>query len=314
MALQDNPTLSNMKNEIENKVNKSGDTLTGQLVLSENGFKTYDEKGYYLDRYGNFVHTTTIDTNTFNIQSYSNDVNFKVNFENGNVNSKGYYNTENQYGYRITRSDLDSASTSLPSSIDTKFSLVDKNNRYLAFVEMGQNSDGDAKATLMARKYVNNANKDNWVCLRVNNSGNPIVSFNSTATIQAWRTGLGFTSSVSALSGGNDVSLSSSTTLTSVYTFTISDPGVYILRYSVSFPNNNTGYRQISLYNETLSSDTGYVWAVSVPAATSTRTTIGATNVIYIGTPYTFKVQACQNSGSTLKVSPRVTYHKLHDI
>lgn len=67
----------------------SGGTLTGQLVLSASGYRVADGSGYYLDRYGNFIHLATNSTNYWTIMSASKTELFRVYFDSGKIHTKG---------------------------------------------------------------------------------------------------------------------------------------------------------------------------------------------------------------------------------
>ena len=317
MALQDNPTLSNMKIEIDDKVSKSGDTLTGQLKFADSGYRTYADQGYSIDGAGNFKHLSSGTDNAFRILAYNGTTKFTMKYESGDMSTKGTIHADGRIdttsltGFKIIRDDTDSTSTSLQSSVLANFGMLDKNSNFLGILEMGQQTYGNSYVRLESRKKINNQNQGNYVTLKVDNNANRTVEFSHPA---AWRSGLGFTSDTVFLSGGNDVALSTTTgSMTSVYNFNL-PAGVHIVRYSVSFPPNNTGVRAISLYNNDKGEDVGYNWAVTVQAVNGSRTNIGATGVLALNTSTSFSIKALQSSGTTLNVSPRVTYHKLHDI
>lgn len=67
----------------------AGGTMTGQIVLSSTGFKTSNASGYSVNAYGNFTHTDTSTTSSWNICKNSGAGVFTVNFENGNTTVGG---------------------------------------------------------------------------------------------------------------------------------------------------------------------------------------------------------------------------------
>ena len=82
----------NVKDETarNGKVSKSGDTMTGTIVLADTGLRTPEPGGYETDKFGNFKHTSDTATNTWNIKSYDGTDVFGINFETGTV-TKGIW-------------------------------------------------------------------------------------------------------------------------------------------------------------------------------------------------------------------------------
>lgn len=67
----------------------AGGTMTGQIVLSGTGFKTNNAAGYSVNAYGNFTHTDTSTTSSWNICKNSGAGVFTVYYENGNTTVGG---------------------------------------------------------------------------------------------------------------------------------------------------------------------------------------------------------------------------------
>ena len=81
-----------------NYVKKSGDTMTGQLVLSSSGLKTSNTGGYSTDGNGNFHHLRNAPGDYWNIQNSTNNVKFLVYYDSGNVEAKGTITGTKVYG------------------------------------------------------------------------------------------------------------------------------------------------------------------------------------------------------------------------
>lgn len=67
----------------------AGGTMTGQIVLSSTGFKTSNAAGYSVNAYGNFTHTDTSTTSSWNVCKNSGAGVFTVYYENGNTTVGG---------------------------------------------------------------------------------------------------------------------------------------------------------------------------------------------------------------------------------
>ena len=67
----------------------AGGTMTGQLVLSSSGYKTSAANGYYTNQYGNFIHSDTTTTSSWNIQKNDGTPVFTINFESGATTMPG---------------------------------------------------------------------------------------------------------------------------------------------------------------------------------------------------------------------------------
>ena len=61
----------------------SGGTMTGQIKLASTGLATYNENGYYINQYGNFVHTGTGTTDNWNINNNAQTIMLKYYWETG---------------------------------------------------------------------------------------------------------------------------------------------------------------------------------------------------------------------------------------
>ena len=75
--------------DLSGKVSKTGDTMTGQLVLSSAGMKTSHTAGWIMNQYGNLNHQSSDASNFWNIAAYDGTQNFKVYFETGAVVANG---------------------------------------------------------------------------------------------------------------------------------------------------------------------------------------------------------------------------------
>ena len=68
---------------------KSGGTMTGQIVLASNGYKTNSTSGYSADQYGNFTHLGTTTSDYWMLKSNNGTNKFSVYWETGNVTAAG---------------------------------------------------------------------------------------------------------------------------------------------------------------------------------------------------------------------------------
>lgn len=322
MALQDNPTLSNMKEEIDNKVNRSGDTLTGQLVLSQTGFKTYSDNGYYLNSAGEMVHTTTNTANSFKIKSYDDTTKFTVQYESGNITTQGTISangnittngeftaagrilTTNAGGFKIKQSDTDNSASSISYNRYSSFGMVDVGDRFVGYCEFSQLTDGTTRATIASRKFIDNQNYNNGVTLSVLNDKTRTVTFSDPS---AWKTGLQLYEYYENVSA-EAVSVPNNTE-TDMLSVTLSK-GLYLFHYMLSFATNSSGYRYG--YMGDGMNNSGYLYQVSTRAASDMRTNIQCTGFFNItDDSKTLHLYAKQNSGGALSVTPRIQYIKL---
>lgn len=141
-------------------VNKSGDTMTGPLTLSDSGLNTNDPGGYNCDRFGNFKHLST-GNNTWNIQKHNGTSVFSVNYETGEtivlLNDRQY----SVSGFCLGTPTIQYNNTFKSGFYDSSWAQYDK-----CFV-CGEGSD---KAVI---QYDYN---DGWH-LRVSNGGNEVMNF-----------------------------------------------------------------------------------------------------------------------------------------
>jgi len=83
---------SNLNNNFNEALLKSGGTMTGKLILSNQGYEDSNAAGYTYDQYGNMRHKRNDNGDTFSIQSYNGTNKFTVYPETGKVNSaNGFY-------------------------------------------------------------------------------------------------------------------------------------------------------------------------------------------------------------------------------
>lgn len=71
--------------DISGKVNKAGDTMTGQLVLASSALKTNDAAGWTMNQYGNLIHQRTTTTDYWAIANNAGTYKFQVYYETGAV-------------------------------------------------------------------------------------------------------------------------------------------------------------------------------------------------------------------------------------
>ena len=67
----------------------AGGTMTGQIVLASNGYKTKSTSGYSADEFGNFTHLGTSTTEYWHLNNHSGTSIFSVYWETGNVTAAG---------------------------------------------------------------------------------------------------------------------------------------------------------------------------------------------------------------------------------
>ena len=75
--------------DISGKLDKSGGTMTGQLILSTEGLRYPSEYGYHTDNNGNFIHNKDDSTNCWHLDSYDGTQVIKMYWKSGNIESTG---------------------------------------------------------------------------------------------------------------------------------------------------------------------------------------------------------------------------------
>lgn len=82
--------INSVYNVVNEKLPLSGGTMTGQIVLAENGYKTANSlHGYEVDQYGNFTHISDTDTDYFHFNSNDGSAKLSVYWETGEVGVTG---------------------------------------------------------------------------------------------------------------------------------------------------------------------------------------------------------------------------------
>lgn len=105
----------------------AGGTMTGQIVLASNGYKTNSTSGYSVDQYGNFTHLGTTTSDYWMLKSNNGTNNFSVYWETGNVTAAGNITAPKFIG--ALQGNADTA-TSATSAQKLKFSSYTLNNNY----------------------------------------------------------------------------------------------------------------------------------------------------------------------------------------
>lgn len=71
------------------KLPLAGGTMTGQIVLASNGYRTNNAAGYSVDQHGNFTHLGTTTSDYWHLNSNNGTSKFSVYWETGNVTAAG---------------------------------------------------------------------------------------------------------------------------------------------------------------------------------------------------------------------------------
>lgn len=126
--------------------------------------------------------TTNIQSITTNINSLSTNIN---SLSTDKVNKSGDTITGDLY---IKNPDAESASTSFPQVVYRDFGFKDKNNDFLAFLEANQNTDGENRLWIGARKKINSSNINNSLTLGVSTDGTRFIDLDAP---DIWRNAIG---------------------------------------------------------------------------------------------------------------------------
>lgn len=121
----------------------------------------------------------------------------------------------------IKKPSADISASSISANQYATFGAIDKNNRYIGYIQPVNYTSGMTAIQVTARKYINNANVENNLTLRVDASGNKSVTVSDS---KIWRNALGASSGVWPTSvggtGGTDSDWKSYTN-SNVFTGTI---------------------------------------------------------------------------------------------
>lgn len=250
--------ITNVSNALSNKVSKSGDTMTGNLTITNsqpivrltprdtskmklaqitinnnNRFMfwqdTPDGNGHILYRLPE-TDTSATGNNYYDILTSQNFDDTPTAYSNNPVKSKGIKADLNRKvsksgdtmtgNLAIKSSNIDTAATSIDSYTTSEFSIRDKNNKYVSYLLTGQATNGNINTALAARKIVNGANVDNSLTLKVNTNGTKGVDVSDP---DAWRNGLGAQNGIWPISLGGTGITSNPSMLVNLASTSVSD-------------------------------------------------------------------------------------------
>ncbi len=95
--------------QLSNYLPLSGGTMTGQIKLHTNGFRTNSDDGYYTDAYGNFIYLGNSNTANFQIKDNTATAQIKAFYKSGRIETNG--------GIRINASGATTATSEYPVDI-----------------------------------------------------------------------------------------------------------------------------------------------------------------------------------------------------
>ena len=331
-----NATIASIQTALNNKVDKSGDTMSGDLVLKHPGNTTDQKAVNFHEGSGSLLgfvrHSITsagasvvdvVARKYVNGASVFNGVTMTVNADgtravtfNDPAPWRTALNAVNKAGDTMTgnltivngdprlflkNSDIDTTAATLSADKSITIPQYDKNNRYAAYWQSSMNTNGTVATTLAARRVVNNANVNNSLTFYVAANGTKSVYLSDQA---AWRTALGLgsiatvASPVPIANGGTG-----QTAVTKVTTIsTIATAGANITIQSCEF----TYWGKVAQFNIVIKANAAIASAATVftlksgyrPAADANGTFADA-RWMTIGTNGTVHPQSAISSGST---------------